>query len=641
MKTIIYTLLLILISLKTSAQRQISKEDFKALNQQQKELFASVQQYENERKNRINTYLKSHKEAKISKNLNGKLLIIHDIIDGSPVYKGLDNKGSAEATNTTDLQHGGSLNLNLDGSGISVGVWDGGPIQQSHPEFQDQNGVSRINIVESFTVDGNSDDDNHGTHVGGTIAALGLDDEAKGMASAVTIESYNYLDDVTEILPAISNSANPIILSNHSYGVQATSVGSSTWFFGAYTADARLFDEILYNYPEYTLVTSAGNAGNFNNNDALFFGLDKLTADKNAKNSLVVANANPILDPFTGDLSLQISDSSSEGPTDDLRIKPDLAAPGNNIYSTTPNGTYGFLSGTSMAAPNVTGTIALLQQYYKQLNGEYMKASTVKALLCHTALDDSNIIGPDPVFGWGLLDARFAAETITNSLNNNAIIDERTLTNNSNFSINFTVSSNTKLSATLCWTDVPGNSVSGATVLNNLSPKLVNDLDLRITKDGMTYFPWTLTFDPSLGVSNEKNDNIRDNIERIDINIPEAGNYTLSISHKGNLQTFNPFETNPTQDYSLIVTGDNLTLSDKNFDIQNIVVSPNPASDYVEVSGVHGEFTYELYDITGRVVKNQKLSNPKINLTHLEKGTYFLKLTIEGQSLTKKIIKAN
>lgn len=627
--------------LNTNAQRNISTNHFTHAEKQKKELTERVFKHEKDRKNKIKKYLEVHSKADKIITQNGKALIIHDIINGLPIYKGLDNKGSAEATKTVELQPGGSLNLNLDGSGISVGVWDGGPIQPSHPEFQGQNGSSRINLNEFLTVDGDSNDDNHGTHVAGTIAALGIDTEAKGMAGGVTIESYNFLDDVTEILSAISNPANPMILSNHSYGIQATSVASNTWFFGAYTSDARLFDEILYTYPDYTLVTSAGNAGNFTNNDALFFGFDKLTADKNAKNSIVVANANPIIDPFSGNINLQISQSSSEGPTDDLRIKPDIAAPGNNIYSTTPNSSYGFLSGTSMAAPNVTGTIALLQQYYNQLNGSYMKSSTVKALLCHTAADDGLVLGPDPVFGWGLLDAKFAAETITKSMNDEAIIDERTLNNNSTYSFNFTTSTNTKLIATLCWTDVPANSVSGPSVLNNTTPRLINDLDIRLTKDGVTYFPWTLTLDPSLGILNEKADNIRDNIERIDIEIPEAGTYTLTISHKGNLQSFDPFESNPTQDYSLVVTGENLTLSDKNADFQNIVIAPNPAANYVEIYGIHGDFSYELYDMTGRIIKRQRLSSPKINLSSLDEGTYLLKLNVDGRSLTKKIIVAN
>ncbi len=61
-----------------------------------------------------------------------------------------------------------------------------------------------------------------------------------------------------------------------------------------------------------------------------------------------------------------MSDFSSWGVTPDLRLEPDLAAPGGNIYSTITDGQYGLMSGTSMAAPNVSGITALVMQYAKE-----------------------------------------------------------------------------------------------------------------------------------------------------------------------------------------------------------------------------------------------------------------------------------
>ncbi|MFX5784919.1 S8 family serine peptidase, partial [Acinetobacter baumannii] len=74
-----------------------------------------------------------------------------------------------------------------------------------------------------------------------------------------------------------------------------------------------------------------------------------------------------------------MSSFSSWGPTDDGRIKPDLVADGVSVTSTGGNSTtsYATLSGTSMAAPNTTGSLLLLQEYYNRLrSGSFMRSST-------------------------------------------------------------------------------------------------------------------------------------------------------------------------------------------------------------------------------------------------------------------------
>ena len=57
-----------------------------------------------------------------------------------------------------------------------------------------------------------------------------------------------------------------------------------------------------------------------------------------------------------------MSSFSSWGVTPDLRLKPEVAAPGGNIYSSVPGGTYEFMSGTSMATPQMAGVSALVLQ---------------------------------------------------------------------------------------------------------------------------------------------------------------------------------------------------------------------------------------------------------------------------------------
>ncbi len=71
------------------------------------------------------------------------------------------------------------------------------------------------------------------------------------------------------------------------------------------------------------------------------------------------------LAPLPNPYAYQMSDFSSWGVTPDLLLEPDITAPGGNIYSTVNNGEYAVLSGTSMAAPNLSGITALVMQYVR------------------------------------------------------------------------------------------------------------------------------------------------------------------------------------------------------------------------------------------------------------------------------------
>ena len=497
---------LCIISLNTYAQDKIeiksilersSLDNLSRLKQKVKEENLS-------KSTRIKSFLSQNKQLKINREN------VYDIIDGKVVVMGKDNLNSSKATRTNFLLPDGGLGLNLEGYNIRIGVWDGGIILDSHREFYDTSDFFAPPRVEIPTPEVSSLYDDHATHVAGTIASAGINVNAKGMAPRSNLVTYNWVQDSFEVIGEIES--NALLLSNHSYGVPVFNnngvQNAPYWMMGNYNSDCVSWDNIAYSSPYYLMVASAGNEGQSNYTGALGYGYDKLTTEKNAKNNLVVANAsNPVIDTYGNLISLAINPSSSQGPTDDYRVKPDIAGDGTSVFSTTDESTssYGTKSGTSMAAPNVTGSLALLQEHFYNLNYKYMKSATLK----------------------GLVNSKFAAETITNNSESKSLIEERTLGNGETYTTSFYVSNSDPIRVSICWTD-PAASASPQQV-NSDRKVLVNDLDIRVTHDSNEYLPWKLNSDNVAGVA-IKDDNDVDNIERIDIDNPTPGFY-LSLIH--------------------------------------------------------------------------------------------------------------
>mgnify|MGYP003574937133 FL=1 len=513
----------------------------------------------------------------------GKVFTLHGIDDfGMPLYKITENNSISAATiNTNRLYTGGSLGLNLSGSTLptdKVAIWDGGAVLTSHVEFQN-NRVEVKDGVTSLSA--------HATHVAGTIMAAGKYPNAKGMAFGLPkLLSFDFNNDNSEM----SNYAASLLLSNHSYGSIAgwfenTSAIPNRWEFrgqaganedykfGYYDSDAKEWDRISYNAPYYLVVKSGGNyrssngpaigqtyyrfnaagslvnagprpAGIYSND-----GYDILGTYAVAKNIMTVAAVNPLPYGTVTPSDITISSFSAWGPTDDGRIKPDIAADGVSVTSTTSTNAeaYTTYSGTSMAAPSVTGSLALLQELYNQKTSSFMRASTLKGLVIGTASEAGAYPGPDYIFGWGLMNTENAALAILNN-GSKSIISEKALTQGGTETFNVVASGDGPLIATISWTDPEIDVIPVANALNNPTLRLVNDLDMRASSGGSTYLPWVLNpANPSATAT--KGDNFRDNVEQIYIADAVPGKtYTFTISHKGTLQR-------GSQAYSVIVTG--------------------------------------------------------------------------------------
>lgn len=512
---------------------------------------------------------------------NGRVILLSGIDPlGYPLYVSTDNNIVAAASIKTNLLWPmGSTGLNLTGSSANIagkiGIWDGGKVRNTHVELAGR--VTQKDNILTLN--------DHATHVAGTMIAKGVNPIAKGMSYGTQqLLAYDFKNDESEMLAEAGN----LLISNHSYGNLAGwhyndvekrwdfwgPVNSvEDYKFGYYSSEAQIWDSIAYNAPNYLIVKSAGNdrndngpavgqpywrmnatgqwvnagnrpAGISNNN-----GFDNIPTYGTAKNILTVGAINPIFGGFSTSPDAVISNFSSWGPTDDGRIKPDVVADGVNIVSSisTSDNAYANYSGTSMAAPAASGSLFLLQEYYSKINGAaFLRSATLKGLVIHTA-DDGGNIGPDYQYGWGVINMEKAAAVIT-AKNTTHLINQNTLASGGNFPLAVVASGQGPLKVTICWTDPKANVETG-TLLNNSAKKLINDLDIRVTRSTTTTFlPWILApASPSSPATT--GDNTLDNTEQIVINDPIPGEtYTIVVSHKGTL-------SRGSQAYSLIVSG--------------------------------------------------------------------------------------
>ena len=556
---------------ETQKQEIISRYNQEELDALQKRLVAK-NQHQKQETNNLATQRGLQKRVVLADGGVAELQYIAD--DGSPIYYRTFNVYAAKSTRADYLNSGGGLGLSIDGQNMTAYVWDGGHARVSHQEYDGAGGSNRVSIEDAAS-EGGTQLNYHAAHVTGTIAASGVQANAKGMAPQSRVRGYMWNNDIAE---ATSAAANGMLLSNHSYGYRSDMVPD--YYFGAYIQESRDWDELMYDAPFYLMVVAAGNDGNNNSyNGSPLNGnssYDKLTGHSTSKNNLVVANAQDANIDSNGNLvSVSINSSSSEGPTDDLRIKPDITGNGTSVTSTydSSDSAYGTITGTSMASPNVTGTLLLLQQHYNNLYGSFMRAATLKGLALHTA-DDAGSAGPDAVYGWGLLNAKSAAETIS-AEGTSAKIEELTLNSGQTYEITVNADGINDLIASISWTDLPGTAT---TQTNSSTARLVNDLDIRVTQSGSTFYPYRLTSITSNGTG----DNSVDPYERVNV-ANASGSYTITIYHKGSLSS-------GSQNYSLILTG--IT--------EEAVVCEATTPANVSVSGVGSTSAIVSYDaVTG------------------------------------------
>ncbi|HQR38209.1 MAG TPA: S8 family serine peptidase, partial [Blastocatellia bacterium] len=387
--------------------------------------------------------------------------------------------------------------------------FDRGSTTDVPPELLDGSGASRVVYARDFTFDNDPHDiSGHGT-LNASIAA-GL-----AMSGETDPSGYSY---GLGVAPEARIGSSRIFRNNGVFDVRAfyytitapawrdgARVSSNSWGSPAniYTPDSIEYDALVRDADpdtpgnqQMTVVFSAGNAGPGGH----------IETPATAKNVISVGAAEGLragtdgceVGPSAADSAFDIAFFSAGGPVLDGRVKPDLVAPGTHIAGTKSraegfNGSgvcaggfpgdsrrFTWSSGTSHAAPAVSGAAALLVSYLENARGNVPSPALVKAWLLNStrylegagAYDDL----PSPRQGWGLLDLGRAFDGAPRF-----VVDQTDVFDSAGQQREYVCAAADAarpVRVTLAWTDAPGDP--------GTAPEL-NDLDLEVEAGGVLY----------------------------------------------------------------------------------------------------------------------------------------------------------
>jgi hypothetical protein len=411
----------------------------------------------------------------------------------------------------------------FDGQGVTALIMDDGAVRKSHQEFRRQVKMpgTRVTVLTKNPVS------DHSTAIAGIMAGLGTTPAAKGIAPGLTIVSEDSIDGLKK-LSLLAPRIQIAVLSDNSHvfskldsltqslvwtGAEKTAPESSE--SGKYGGSASDLDSILRKFESVVTFVPAISR----KSDSLFKTIGGLCL---AKNSLCVGTIEDIA--LSRPIALEAF--SGGGPADDGRIKPDLVAGGHNVPSLSGKADTSYLVmtdpmvGTSVAA----GIGALLIQLYAKHratpNMRVPFSSVIKAILIHSATD-AGTRGPDPLFGWGSINARLAGQVIAQrdaagSFKHPIITATIPPTKSVDFRLTATGG---PIRITLVWTDPPAPANRGQ--INDPTPALVNDLDIRLlAQDGTIYYPYSLDRSDPGAIARTDRPNRVDNVEVIEVRRP-------------------------------------------------------------------------------------------------------------------------
>ncbi len=490
------------------------------------------------------------------------------IMDAETVWSdlGLYGAGQVVAVSDTGLDTGSLSTLAQDFLGSPTGCTGTGRIKATFA-------LGRTN---NWSDSCGTSSGGHGTHVTGSVLGNGCRSGSTGMPSyggsyaGLAPQAGLVFQSVMDSscgLGGLPTDLNDLFAQAQTAGAHIHTNSWGAAVSGQYTTDSQNTDEYMWNHKEYTILFAAGNEGIDSNSDG-FIDSDSMSAPGTAKNCITVGGSenyrltgglNPggpcstwgtcwsdyPVDPINSD---RISDNedgmmafSSRGPTDGGRLKPDVVAPGSNILSTKsqaatgvgsgwgagPSQYYQYMGGTSMSTPLTAGAVALIRDWYTDIEGVTPSSALIKATLINSAVNihpgqyssplEQQPQLPNSIQGWGRVNVANATD---GSHAYHDIADGSGLQTGGSHTYNYEVCTAPTLKVTLVWTDYPGTTVSGGA--------LVNNLNLTVTAPDSTVYRGNV-FTNGWSTSGGSADSVN-NVESIYLQSPAAGEWTITVS---------------------------------------------------------------------------------------------------------------
>lgn len=438
------------------------------------------------------------------------------------------------------------------GKGQLVGVADGA-IDDLHSAFTNKiNGID----VRCKDINANLDKDGHGSHVSGIAVGnfCGIARESRLYFQVLRQNDYNCFGGVPKPLDELFDTAykNKVRIHNNSWGSPTSD---------NYPMKARDIDHFVLRHPDMLIVVAVGNYGQVNNEGSDNFSPKSISDLAAAKNALTVGASDTNLP--------RLWPESSRGPTiDDLRLKPDIVAPGTNlcgpksshVYSNAVfSNDYVLKSGTSQAAAIVSGCAAIIRQYYIQSKKHHPSAALLKATIINSTnflecdaflalnlnidmFSEYYVDPPNSHQGFGnvclhqaipnLLNPQMALEFIDTASQKKFLLVKRAAREESR-TFEIESGSFSWLRICLTWTDIDDEAVQnhlGLWVLNeNKTEKWIGNRGSIGSQDETDFF-----------------DNFN-NVQVVRIKNPKAGKYLIKVVGLN--------VPKPPQDFALVVTG--------------------------------------------------------------------------------------